>query len=125
MRRNDLLAFGHVIGVVRSWRSANSAFTTEMGAKQTLILRIRDLRIGSNSVDEPPPRIEAQRRSAYASAVAPLRAASIAAMSILRMVIMASIARRAASRLGSAMASSSARGVICQEKPHRSRHQPQ
>src|SRR3954447_26945101 len=46
-------------------------------------------------------------------------------MSILRMVIMASIARLAASRLGSAMASSSARGVICHEEPHRSRHQPQ
>src|SRR4051794_23259399 len=87
-----------------------------MGARQTPSLRIRDLRIGSNAVDEPP-RTETQRRSAYASAVAPLRAASIAAMSILRMVIMASIARLAASRLGSAMASSNARGVICHEKP--------
>jgi len=55
----------------------------------------------------------------------PRSAASIAAMSILRIVIIASIARFAASRSGFAIARISARGVICQEKPHLSLHQPQ
>jgi hypothetical protein len=52
------------------------------------------------------------------------RAASIAAMSIFRMVIIAFIARLAAARSGSVTAASRARGVICHEKPHRSLHQP-
>jgi len=55
----------------------------------------------------------------------PRRAASIAAMSILRMDIMAVIARLAAAASGSVVAASSARGVICQENPQRSLHQPQ
>src|SRR5690606_35151662 len=55
----------------------------------------------------------------------PARAASIAAMSILPMVIIASMARRAAAASGSLIAASSARGVICHERPKRSLHQPQ
>jgi len=46
-------------------------------------------------------------------------------MSILRIVIMASNARLAAALSGLLLARSSARGVICQEKPQRSLHQPQ
>src|SRR3954468_22303760 len=45
-------------------------------------------------------------------------------MSILRMVIIASNARLAALS-GLLLARSSARGVICQEKPQQSLHQPQ
>src|ERR1700722_12021097 len=52
------------------------------------------------------------------------RAASIAAMSIFRMVIIAAIARLAAARSGSVVAASRARGVICHEKPQWSLHQP-
>jgi hypothetical protein len=47
----------------------------------------------------------------------PARAASIAAMSIFRIVIIVFIARLAAARSGSWVAASSARGVICHEKP--------
>src|SRR3984893_15050704 len=52
------------------------------------------------------------------------RAASIAAMSIFPIVLIAIIARLAAARSGSVVAASSARGVICHEKPQRSLHQP-
>ena len=61
----------------------------------------------------------------YASTVSPLRAASIAATSILFMVIIASKARLAATLSGLVVASSRTRGVICQEKLQRSLHQPQ
>ena len=54
----------------------------------------------------------------------PRRAASIAAMSIFFIPIIASNARLAAARSGSVIASISARGVICQDKPQRSLHQP-
>src|SRR6202041_1758053 len=54
----------------------------------------------------------------------PARAASVAAISIFRIVIIAFIARLAAARSGSFVAASSARGVICHEKPQRSLHQP-
>ena len=54
----------------------------------------------------------------------PRRAASIAATSIFRIVIMALKARFAASP-PAASASVSTRGVICQEIPHLSLHQPQ
>ena len=54
----------------------------------------------------------------------PRRAASIAATSIFRIVIMASNARFA-SAPPAAMASVRTRGVICQEIPHLSLHQPQ
>ena len=47
----------------------------------------------------------------------PARAASIEAMSIFRIVIMAFMARLAAARSGSCIAVSRALGVICQEKP--------
>src|SRR5690606_21536414 len=55
----------------------------------------------------------------------PRRAASILAMSILRISIIASNARLAAFRSGSLIASVRARGVICQDRPHLSLHQPQ
>src|SRR3954463_3908208 len=45
-------------------------------------------------------------------------------MSILRIVVIASNARLAAALSGLLLARSSARGVICQEKPQRSLHQP-
>ena len=45
-------------------------------------------------------------------------------MSILPMVIIASKARLAAARSGSASAAVSARGVICHDRPQRSLHQP-
>ena len=51
------------------------------------------------------------------AAVWPARAASILAMSIRRMVIVASIARFAAARSGSFIAAIKARGTICQENP--------
>ena len=54
----------------------------------------------------------------------PRRAASIAAMSIFFMVIIASNARLATAGLGSVIASVRAIGVICQDKPHLSLHQP-
>lgn len=53
----------------------------------------------------------------------PCRAASMVAMSILRIGIIASKARFA-SPPPAASASVSARGVICQERPQRSLHQP-
>jgi hypothetical protein len=46
-------------------------------------------------------------------------------MSILRIVIIASKARFAVSRSALVVRSSSRLGVICQEKPQRSLHQPQ
>src|ERR1700733_10770800 len=54
----------------------------------------------------------------------PRRAASIAAMSIFLIVIIASNARLAAAGSGSVIASISATGVICQDSPHLSLHQP-
>ena len=54
----------------------------------------------------------------------PRRAASMAATSILRISIMASKARLA-SAPPAAIASIRVRGVICQERPQRSLHQPQ
>ena len=46
-------------------------------------------------------------------------------MSIFRIVIIASNARLAAAGSGSVIASVRASGVICQDNPHRSLHQPQ
>src|SRR3954451_10667935 len=63
--------------------------------------------------------------TAQASAVSPLTAASIVAMSIFVIGIIASKARLAAALSRLVVASSRTRGVICQEKPHRSLHQPQ
>jgi hypothetical protein len=54
----------------------------------------------------------------------PRRAASIAAMSIFFMPIIASNARLAAARSELVAASMSTRGVICQDKPQRSLHHP-
>src|SRR6185312_559387 len=54
----------------------------------------------------------------------PRRAASIVAMSIFFMVIIASKARLAAARSGSETASIKARGVICHDRPNLSLHQP-
>src|SRR5262249_33281295 len=54
----------------------------------------------------------------------PWGAASIAAMSIFFICIIASNARLAAAGSGSAMAFVRAIGVICQDTPHLSLHQP-
>src|SRR5687767_2431467 len=54
----------------------------------------------------------------------PRRAASIAAMSIFVIPIIASNARLAAAGSGSLIAFVSASGVICQDRPHLSLHQP-
>ncbi len=54
----------------------------------------------------------------------PRTAASMAATSILRIVIIASKARVAAARSAPANASVSTRGVICHDRPQRSLHQP-
>src|SRR5262245_59875621 len=54
----------------------------------------------------------------------PRRAASIAAMSIFFICIIASNARLAAARSGSVTAFVRASGVICQDSPHLSLHQP-
>ena len=61
------------------------------------------------------------RRRSYASALA----ASIAAMSIFRIVIIAWKARFAAALSDCFSAAIRARGTICHEKPQRSLHQPQ
>lgn len=55
----------------------------------------------------------------------PFIAASIAAMSILVMVIIASNARLAMAGSACATASVNTRGVICHDNPHLSLHQPQ
>ena len=55
----------------------------------------------------------------------PRRAASIAAMSIFFICIIASNARLAAAGSGSVIALVRASGVICQDRPHLSLHQPQ
>src|SRR6266511_6287853 len=52
------------------------------------------------------------------------RAASIAAMSIFFISIIASNARLAAAGSGSLIACVNASGVICQDRPHLSLHQP-
>src|SRR6476661_5019981 len=54
----------------------------------------------------------------------PRRAASIVAISIFLIVIIASNARFAAARSESVVASISTRGVICQDRPHLSLHHP-
>jgi hypothetical protein len=54
----------------------------------------------------------------------PWRAASMAAMSIFFICIIASNARLAAAGSGSMIASVRAIGVICQDSPHLSLHQP-
>ena len=55
----------------------------------------------------------------------PRCAASMAAMSIFFICIIASNARLAAAASGSAIAVVRAIGVICQDNPHLSLHQPQ
>ena len=67
----------------------------------------------------------AEVRSNFIVLIYPRRAASIAAMSILVICIIASKARLAAAGSGSVIASDSAIGVICQDSPHLSLHQPQ
>jgi len=59
------------------------------------------------------------------SQLQPRRAASIAAMSIFFICIIASNARLAAAVSGSVIAFVRASGVICQDRPHLSLHQPQ
>src|SRR5262245_55906894 len=63
-------------------------------------------------------------RELWSSTRQPRCAASIAAMSILFISIIASNARLAAARSGSVIALVRAIGVICQDTPHLSLHQP-
>src|SRR5688572_9223878 len=70
-----------------------------------------------------PATVGKQAFRAYARTV-PRRAASILAISIFFIPIIASNARFAAARSGSVVASISTRGVICQDKPHLSLHHP-
>src|SRR5436309_558515 len=76
--------------------------------------------------DLPPLSDEAvSRASIYGPNVPqPRRAASMAAMSILFICIIASNARLAAARSESVTALVRAIGVICQDRPHLSLHQP-
>src|SRR5205809_420576 len=57
--------------------------------------------------------------------VSPIGWSPLWARSVLRIVTIASNARLAAALSGLLLARSSARGVICHEKPQRSLHQPQ
>src|SRR5690606_3794264 len=57
--------------------------------------------------------------------VQPRRAASILAISILPICIIASNTRLATAGSGSVTPSTSTRGVICHDRPQRSLHQPQ
>lgn len=61
---------------------------------------------------------------AFDTTTQPRRAASIAAMSIFFLVIIASNARLAAARAGSVIACVKAADVICRDTPHLSLHQP-
>jgi len=70
------------------------------------------------------PDAELRRQDRCEMRPQPFRAASIAATSIFFMVIIASKARLA-SAPPAAIASVNTRGVICQERPHLSLHQPQ
>src|SRR4029079_11910105 len=63
-------------------------------------------------------------RNTFETMPQPRRAASIAAMSIFFICIIASNARLAAAGSESVIAFVSAIGVICQDKPHLSLHQP-
>src|SRR3954463_16658549 len=78
-------------------------------------------RAGSGPSRRVPLRLEDD-----ASSMQPQRrrAASIAAMSIFPITIIASNARLAAAGSGSVMALIRAIGVICQDSPHLSLHQP-
>src|SRR5687768_10052128 len=72
-----------------------------------------------------PPQNEQQRLLHFVLRTAqPRRAASILATSILFICIIASKARLAAAVSGPVIASVRAIGVICQDKPHLSVHQP-
>src|SRR5262245_19491220 len=71
--------------------------------------------------DDNRPRVEIQPDQVVR---VPLYAASILAMSIFFIVIIASNARLAAARSGSVNALVRAMGVICQDNPHLSLHQP-
>lgn len=83
-------------------------------------------RVYSNNacIQRPAFTVPAAGTSIAPSYRLPTRATSIATMSIFRIVIIAFITRLAAARSGSCVAASSARGVICHEKPQRSLHQP-
>ncbi len=64
-------------------------------------------------------------RTPFQAGYAPRCARSMVATSILRISIMASNTRFAAARSGSFIPRVSATGVICQDTPHLSLHQPQ
>src|SRR5216117_1046941 len=89
---------------MRRWHSAYSAQYTANSPCRTL--EVGGVRVWFDDV--PQPR----------------RAASIAAMSIFFICIIASNARLAAATSGSVIAFVMAIGVICQDNPHLSLHQP-
>jgi len=84
--------------------------------------RANFLRLGDHLRNNPGRRLDGfdLRHTVFAQ---PRRAASIVAMSIFCICIIASKARFA-SAPPAANASVSARGVICQDRPQRSLHQP-
>ena len=85
--------------------------------RYNLILEVKS-EMGISPWYQGTPPIRMRNRAAGRRRSQPRRAASIAAMSIFRIVIIASKARLAAAGSGSAIASIRARGVICQYNPH-------
>ncbi len=86
------------------------AFSSELcTGKADQLIRLSFLRTAPRHCQVPGRRLSGRQ-----VAVRPARAASIPAMSMRRIVIMASIARFAAARSGSFSAASKARGTICQ-----------
>ena len=116
----SLAIFGASFGKYALFFAASSAAGTRMvlSAIRYSCDRHTDVHSDTGETGEHGPR------SSVVDYDLPARAASIAAMSIFRILIIAFIARFAAARSGSVVALSSARGVICHEKPQRSLHQP-
>src|SRR4029453_2109458 len=81
-------------------------------------------RSGRPALASPRRAIQRPRRRSYALTLSPPAAASILAMSVFFLSILASKARLDFVLSGSVVSSISTRGVICQEKPHLSLHQP-
>lgn len=100
---------------------AVAAGATNRAAPQIAALRprfaYRETSFGAGMDRAPRPPRTAHRQPAQPAPAyrVPATAASSAAMSILRMVIIASIARRALSGSGPVVSSISRRGVICHE----------
>ena len=104
-----------VAGCSASCRSRPSRWAPSSASSPPTWRRPRRPSAGSSAPEARRPPDDSDRQ--------PRRAASIVAMSIFFIVIIASKARLA-SAPPAASASVSARGVICQERPQRSLHQP-